>query len=663
LLKTFQKGMEITNNEIREGEAAASTADQESAALDIIRTETVLSRLPIHNLAKKGNVNIQILKTTPDGKVELKWIVSYSDRYGQARQLAYKLDTIVINHHIDEQGRPLPKMICLGSLRDVADQLDLGGDTNKVRRALRQNASAFITAKFEYRGNDGSKKTLEADFTRYSVVFTGEQLPDGRRADAVYIILNEPYREVLNNAPVRPLDRAYMKTLPPAAQRFYEIISYKIFSAIKNDYPHANISYSEYCTFSAQLRHFERQPVQDQMAKIIRHHKQSGYITAVKYQSMIDAQNKPDWIMYLTPGPKARAEFDAAHSRRKVLKQSDATANKTEADQPKRIRSVSRHTEFRLEVAPAQPKFDPVFVAEITSRGITEKRAHQLLANLKPGQDKNLIAQLEHAEQTVKDLQGTPSQVRNPAGFIISLIASNTHLPDGFETKAQGQERAERERKEEERRMAKEARQQLAWEYDEYREAETDRYIQANAVEFEAIKNAKWKEDREKYAFATENMGRMAARFEMQKQITFLTFEEFLEHKKQGTDLFLKSVGPSPAAESAVVESNAQNGVAEIEVEKIPSDTTAPDTQHKTAMEQLFPQEEPIAQVTAPEDLLAADEIREANMQKPTQGEAGQNALVQSTSESPLPEPMMIELVSDPPPDEFGGASAEQGIA
>src|SRR5712691_5887151 len=142
-------------------------------------------------------------------------------------------------------------MICLGSRRDVADEPGIGGDTNKVRRALRQNASAFIRAKFEYRGNDGGKKTLEADFTRYSVVFTGEQLPDGRRADAVYIILNEPYREVLNNAPVRPLDRAYMKDLPPAAQRFYEIISYKMFSALKNAHPYAKIAYSEYCTFSA----------------------------------------------------------------------------------------------------------------------------------------------------------------------------------------------------------------------------------------------------------------------------------------------------------------------------------------------------------------------------------------------------------------------------
>jgi hypothetical protein len=623
LLKTFQKGMEITNNEIGKADAQVPTANQESAALDIIRTETVLSRLPIHNLAKKGSVNIQILKTTADGKVDLKWIVSYSDRYGQARQLAYKLDTIVINHHIDEQGRPLPKMICLGSLRDVADQLDLGGDTNKVRRALRQNASAFITAKFEYRGNDGSKKTLEADFTRYSVVFTGEQLPDGRRADAVYIILNEPYREVLNNAPVRPLDRAYMKTLPPAAQRFYEIISYKIFSAIKNDYPHANISYSEYCTFSAQLRHFERQPVQDQMAKIIRHHKQSGYITAVKYRSTIDAENKPDWILYLTPGPKARAEFDAAHSRRKILKQSDVTANRTGESEPKRDRIVSRQTESKLALA--QSTFDPALVAEFTRRGVNEKKAYELLANLKPGQDKNLVAQLEYADQTVEQLQGTSGQVRNPAGFIISLIEHNTMLPDNFETIAQRKDREERERKERARRAAEEAREVLRDEYDRYCTLETDRYIAEHPDIFAAIKEAKLQEEHEwsrGLSFTPkETAATMSAKWQIREQVPVLTFEQFSERKKQGSDFFLKPVGPSPSAELTT----------ELEV---------------------------------PEDLLAAEERREAEMNKAESAvkETGPGPAGQPATDAVTEEPMMIQLVSEHPPNDLGGTGAEQGM-
>jgi hypothetical protein len=64
----------------------------------------------------------------------------------------------------------------------------------------------LINAKLHYKAADGTERRLEAGFTRYSVVFTGERLPNGKKADAVYLILNDPYWEVLNNAPTRPLD-------------------------------------------------------------------------------------------------------------------------------------------------------------------------------------------------------------------------------------------------------------------------------------------------------------------------------------------------------------------------------------------------------------------------------------------------------------------------
>jgi PAS domain-containing protein len=610
--------MEIAKHEIGEVGLPVPATDQESAALDIIRTETVLSRLPIHNLAKRGSVNIQILKTTADGKVELKWIVSYSDRYGQARQLAYKLDTIVINHHIDEQGRPLPKMICLGSLRDVADQLDLGGDTNKVRRALRQNASAFITAKFEYRGNDGSKKTLEADFTRYSVVFTGEQLPDGRRADAVYIILNEPYREVLNNAPVRPLDRAYMKALPPAAQRFYEIISYKIFSAIKNDHPHAKITYSEYCTFSAQVRHFERQPVQDQMAKIIRHHKESGYITAVKYQPAVDAQNRPDWIMYLTPGPKAHAEFAAAHGGRRAKKRIEVDAIEAGDRQLRHRRTSPRLQQFQFEPAPP-PAFDPQLVAEFTRRGITEKKTSELLANLKPGQD--VVAQLELGDNLVRNAR---IPIVNPPGFFIRLIESNTSIPESFETSAKRKARDESERQEREQRVQEDARQLLESEYDEYCRLETDRFIAENPATFEAIKETKRAENRERYqTFSPEMIETIAqneAKREIRKQAPLLTFEEFVNRRRPGTDFSLKPVGLPADAETVSAAPPPQEVAVTDEAADIPPDFPA------VALER---------------------------------GEAIQPAPAAATGPA-ISEPA-IELVLEPPREEPGGNAAEEG--
>src|SRR5688500_177575 len=99
----------------------------ELTPLSIIRTETVLSKLPVHNLAKEGDVDIRILKKNDHGEVELRWQVSYNSRYGEARQIAYKLDTIVINRRIDEEGRPVPEIIKLGSLRDLAHELGLGG--------------------------------------------------------------------------------------------------------------------------------------------------------------------------------------------------------------------------------------------------------------------------------------------------------------------------------------------------------------------------------------------------------------------------------------------------------------------------------------------------------------------------------------------------------
>ena len=45
------------------------------APLNVIRTETVLSKLPIHNLTKRGSVDIHIDRKNEAGEVELRWKV------------------------------------------------------------------------------------------------------------------------------------------------------------------------------------------------------------------------------------------------------------------------------------------------------------------------------------------------------------------------------------------------------------------------------------------------------------------------------------------------------------------------------------------------------------------------------------------------------------
>ena len=124
-----------------------------------------------------------------------------------------------MNRRIEAAGRPIPRIIRLGSLNDICRELGLvesGANTTVVKRALLQNASAYITAKIRYKSADGAERRIEVGDTRYAVVFTGETLPDGRTADAVYIVLHDFYREILDTRPdAAPRLRLPQGTCPP----------------------------------------------------------------------------------------------------------------------------------------------------------------------------------------------------------------------------------------------------------------------------------------------------------------------------------------------------------------------------------------------------------------------------------------------------------------
>jgi hypothetical protein len=286
--------------------------------LEIIRTDTVISKLPAHNLFGQGSMNIQINKKDGSGQTKLSWKVSFNPEFGEAGQLAYRIETLIINRRIDEAGRPVPALIRLGSLSEICEELGInpsGANTNNLKRALQQNAGALITANLWYKGTDGTKNRLEATFTKYSVAFRGDELPNGEKSDGVVILLNEQYRRVLNRAGTRPLDFQYLKQLTPSAQRFYEIISYQIYAALKYGYPEAKITYSDYCAYSGQPRQFEAAEMNKRMYKIHQPHIKSGYINKVSYQKIRDAEGQLDWVMSYVPGPRAIAEFERFNRR------------------------------------------------------------------------------------------------------------------------------------------------------------------------------------------------------------------------------------------------------------------------------------------------------------------------------------------------------------
>lgn len=282
--------------------------------LTIIRTETALSRYPVHRLSKKGTVEIELR----NADASFRWEVSYNSKHGQPGPLAYKVDTLVINRRIEEVGRPLPAIIRLGSLRDIADQAGIGqAHTSKLKKALLQNASAFINAKMRYKRIDGAEVTTEFAGSRYGLVFTGETLPDGRKADAVYLVVNEWYRQVLDSAQTRPLDYDYLKDLSPGAQRLYELLSFQMYGALTHMRPRAKLVYSEFCTYAPQTRYLTFDQVKKQMHKLHSPHRKSGYIARVQFEETADEKGQLDWNMLYTPGPKAKGEFTLATGPRR----------------------------------------------------------------------------------------------------------------------------------------------------------------------------------------------------------------------------------------------------------------------------------------------------------------------------------------------------------
>lgn len=314
------------------------------APLSILRTETVLSRFPIHILAKSGRVTIHIRRVNARGELDLRWAVSYNEHYGPPRQLAYRLDTIVINQLLDTLPRPLPRVLKVGSLRQISALLDIessGRQQAQLKSAFHQNASAYIVAYLRYRGRDGTERTLNTGFTRYSVIFTGESLPDGTTADAVYLVLSEPYREVLNHAPVRPLDYAYLKILTPTAQRFYELLSYKMFAALKHRLRYATLRYGDYCLLATQHRYVDTVQMQKQMYKVHRSHLQAGYLRQVRYDATTDDDGQPDWLLHYTPGPKAHTEY-TVFMRQPGAEAAAALLPPAETDQEELAATVAR---------------------------------------------------------------------------------------------------------------------------------------------------------------------------------------------------------------------------------------------------------------------------------------------------------------------------------
>jgi hypothetical protein len=374
----------------------------------------------------------------------------------------------------------------------------------------------------------------------------GKELSDGKIADKNYVWLSEWQLQNINANHLLPIDlEAYRELKNHISKALVPLLQVWLYATRDNGIYEKR--YDEFC----QILNIRQYPylslITRTLAPSLDELTQCGYLADWRIEKTSDDEH---YKILFYHGEKFHRDRLSRLDRK-----GSRSGKHPESNRVTGVSSARHHSELphpRVEATPSRPTFDPQLVAEFTSRGITEERAIALLANVKPGRD--VIAQLEHAEHSVRN---SKIEIRNPAGYIARLIELNTPVPDGFETHAQRKTREEREQQQRAQRAMREAEEQLDWDYENYQEAEIKRYVEAHHAEFEAIKEARGKADRERFSFTTESMVVISAKNEIRKKIPFLTFEEFLDRRKQGADFSLKPVAVLPAADLAAALSEA----------------------------------------------------------------------------------------------------------
>jgi hypothetical protein len=108
--------------------------------------------------------------------------------YGPPHKVVMNL-TLMVKYRALAQRTPVIEMFRLGSIESIAEELRLlpsPTNSNVIKQALQRIV----------------EETRGKEHTYRQVFFPGDDLPDGRKADAVYIILSKAYVEFLEHARV-----------------------------------------------------------------------------------------------------------------------------------------------------------------------------------------------------------------------------------------------------------------------------------------------------------------------------------------------------------------------------------------------------------------------------------------------------------------------------
>jgi len=270
-------------------------------------------------IQKRSHINYEL--QMHDGSTRI-WRVKPNVETGYTRPFDKKVIVTVLKLATDE-GFPPPVIWKLGSLNRICRTMKIvnsGENQRLVKESLlRISDTTIYTETFYLKDKKEYWKekpeSIGGNFTLWSVFWRGDRLPDGKVADSIYLAFNIPFILSLQAYYVKPLDYDYWLSLPPLAQRIYELTGLKFYGLEESSY--VRYEYPELCQLlpiKPQKNISLAQQILDRAHQCL---KQTGWLADVEWlvkgQRALSA-NSP-WELLYFPGPRAKSEIAQAKQR------------------------------------------------------------------------------------------------------------------------------------------------------------------------------------------------------------------------------------------------------------------------------------------------------------------------------------------------------------
>jgi len=262
------------------------------------------------------SIEARVTRHDGDHTVAAVWRVTPHPACGRPGPLAHRVHRAV-EQLITERGLPVENPVPF-SIHNLCWRMGMeagGTEYRKVRQAL----VAIRATQIESKGTFYAKnlaRYVDQVFSLYErIIFAGERLPDGGRAEHNLLYLGTWYLESLNSRYVRPLDyRFYLALKTPIARRLYELLGVKFYRVATQPTPLIRYRYSTLCQLLPVTQHVHRSRMHEQLRAAHEELLRGGFLDGA---DDVPVPHQSDWYLYYRPGPKARAEVEANRNKAK----------------------------------------------------------------------------------------------------------------------------------------------------------------------------------------------------------------------------------------------------------------------------------------------------------------------------------------------------------